>query len=154
MTGTHLATYVGLVHRGEQTLAESFRQVGEGHAAEADVTHMCETLATMCDRHVERLGPVARRYGEVEVEEPARLHAEGLSTTRQGGVGLLRDLQDLHLLASLVSTSWTVVEQAAQGARDIELFEIAQQCGRDTSRQLGWLTTRLKAAAPQALLVG
>ena len=28
----HLATYVGLHHRTEQTLADSFRAVAEGHA--------------------------------------------------------------------------------------------------------------------------
>jgi hypothetical protein len=148
-----LAVYVGMVHQGERTLADSFRQVGQGHAAEAEVAHTCRTLATWCDEHVQRLGPVADRYGEQDVAEPARLHAEGLSETRDGPVGLLRDLQDLHLLTTLVHTSWTVIIQAAQGARDRELLAVAQSCDAETDRQLTWLTTHIKQAAPQALLV-
>lgn len=148
-----LAVYVGMTHAGEQTLAESFRQVGAGHAAESDVAHMCDTLAGWCDEHVDRLGPVADRYGEMKVSEPERLHAEGLSETRSGPVGLLRDLQDLFVLASFVQCSWMLVTQAAQGARDHELLEIAQHCEQETDRQLTWLTTRMKSAAPQALLV-
>jgi hypothetical protein len=142
-----LAVYVGMVHAAEQTLADSFRQVGEGHAAESS------TLAGWCDDHVQRLQPVADRYGEMGVTEPARLHAEGLSQTREGPVGLLRDLQDLYVLAALVQSSWTVVLQAAQGARDHELLEIVQHCESETDRQMTWLTTRIKQAAPQALLV-
>ena len=82
-----------------------------------------------------------------------RLHAAGLAEVREGEVGLLRDLQDLHVLATLVQTTWTVVSQGAQGLRDTELLEIAQTCNAETSRQLSWLNTRMKVAAPQALIV-
>ena len=148
-----LAVYVGMLHTGERTLADSFRQVGRGHAEETDIPHTCQTVAAWSDEHVRKLQPVADRYGELDVAEPERLHAEGLSTTREGPVGLLRDLQDLYLLTSFVQCSWTVVLQAAQGARDHELLEIAEQCMGETDRQLTWLTTRIKQAAPQALLV-
>ncbi|MCW2606184.1 MAG: hypothetical protein JWO60_877 [Frankiales bacterium] len=152
-----MATYVGLLHHSEQALADAFRTVGEGHAQEVDVFHTCSTLAAMSEEHVRRLGPVAARYGEQasgdEVDEPERLHAAGLAQTRAGAVGLLRDLQDLHLLATLCQTTWTVVHQCSQGLRDRELMAVAEDASRGTSRQLAWLTTRLKAAAPQALLV-
>jgi hypothetical protein len=153
---THLATYVALAHRSEQTLAESLRTVGEGHAQHPDVLFTCRTLATMSARHVDRLAPVAQRYGEdsgPSVEEPERLHAAGLAQVRSGPVGLLRDLQDLHVLATLVQTTWTVIGQGAQGLRDEELLAISQDALADTARQLSWFTTRMKAAAPQALVV-
>jgi hypothetical protein len=149
----HLAVYVGMVHRGEQTLAASFRQVESGHGDEADIAHTCHTLAVWCDEHVRRLGPIADRYGEMAVDEPERLHADGLAEVRSGPVGLLRDLQDLYLLATLVHTSWLLITQAAQGARDHDLLDVAQHCQQETERQLTWLTTRMKVAAPQALLV-
>ena len=38
-------------------------------------------------------------------------------------------------------------------ADDRELLDIAHECGAETDRQLTWLTTRLKVAAPQALIV-
>ena len=149
----HLSTYLGLADHSEQTLAEAFRAVAEGHAAEADVFHTCHLLAGWSDGHRERLAPVVERYGEDDVEEPERLHGDGLAGVRSGAVGLLRDLQDLHVLASLVQTTWTVVAQGAQGVRDRELLSIATDANAETSRQLSWLNTRMKAAAPQALIV-
>ncbi|MFE1781677.1 hypothetical protein ACFW9F_03560 [Streptomyces sp. NPDC059506] len=109
-------------------------------------------LAEASDGHVGKLAPVADRYGEQREDEPERLHAEGLAGTRSGGVGLLRDLQDLYVLASFVDITWTVLAQAAQGARDRELIDVAGSCRADTRRQLLWLSTRIKQAAPQALI--
>jgi hypothetical protein len=153
---THLAVYVALAHRSEQTLADSLRTVGQGHAGHPDVLFTCQALARMSEKHVERLGPIAHRYGEEnrgDVDEPERLHAEGLAKVRKGAVGLLRDLQDLHLLATLVQSTWTVIAQGAQGLRDEELLGVAQESLSETSRQLAWFVARMKAAAPQALIV-
>lgn len=154
----HLATYVGLADHSEQTLADSFRAIAEGHAHVADVFHTCRLLAGWCDRHREALAPVIDRYGEQAgdregVDEPERLHAAGLAQARDGEVGLLRDLQDLHVLASLVQSTWMVIAQGAQGLRDRELLQIAQDSGTETARQIAWLDTRMKVAAPQALIV-
>ena len=149
----HLATYLGLVDVGERTLAQSFRQVAAGHAREADVVHLCERFAVQCDDHREQLGPVVARYGEDRQQEPERLHAQGLPGTRSGGVGLLRDLHDLYLLASYLDIAWTVVDQAAKAVRDEELLGVVTWCEKETSAQLSWLTTRMKEAAPQALVV-
>jgi hypothetical protein len=110
----------------------------------------------MSDAHVAALQPAAQRYHEQtsnDLPEPARLHAAGLPQIRDGQIGLLRDLQDLHLLATLVQTTWTVLSQAAQGLRDRELLDIASRSITETARQLSWLNTRMKAAAPQALIV-
>jgi hypothetical protein len=46
-----------------------------------------------------------------------------------------------------------LVGQAAKGARDQGLIETVEQCAKQTEAQQQWLTTRLKSAAPQALLV-
>lgn len=150
----HLATYLGLADHGEQVLAESLREVAAGHAHVADVHHLALTLAGRCEHHRELLAPVVARYGEQPgLEEPDRLRAAALPGTRAGEVGLLRDLQDLHVLADLVRTTWTVLAQCAQGARDRDLLTVARDAGRGTERVLAWLDTRIKAAAPQALLV-
>ena len=153
----YLAIYLGLVHRAEQTLADSLRTVGQGHARHPDVLFTCRSLAAMSDDHVRQLAPIVARYSEREhggdVDEPDRLHADGLAEVRTGPVGLLRDLQDLHVLGTLVQTTWTVVLQAAQGLRDAGLIEVCERASADTSRQLSWLNTRIKAAAPQALIV-
>jgi hypothetical protein len=150
----HLATYVALADHSEQTLADSLRAVAEGHARQADVFHTCHTLAGWSDQHREDLAPVVERYGEQKgIDEPERLRTDTLARTRDGEIGLLRDLQDLHLLATLVHSTWTVVAQGAQGLRDRQLLQLATSSRAETSRQLTWLTTRMKQAAPQALIV-
>ena len=150
----HLALYVGLLHRSETTLARALRMVGDGHAADQDVYYICHLLASWSDEHVERLRPLIDKYGEQEADEPDRLFADELPEVRSGPIGLLRDLQDLVLLGTLVSTSWTVVGQAAQGNRDGDLKEAADACSTGTTRQLAWLNHRIKQVAPQALLLG
>jgi hypothetical protein len=117
------------------------------------VFHTAHLLAGWSDEHRRALAPGVERYGEADVEEPERLHAAGLAETRAGEIGLVRDLQDLHVLATLVQTTWTVIAQGAQGLRDRELLEVASTSNAQTSRQLTWLATRMKVAAPQALIV-
>lgn len=150
----HLSTYVALADHSEGTLADSLRVVAKGHARAADVFHTCNLLAGWSDQHRKDLAPIVDRYGEEDdVDEPERLHAAGLAGPREGEIGLLRDLQDLHVLATLVQTTWTVIAQGAQGLRDHDLLDLAKQCNEQTSRQITWLNTRMKSAAPQALII-
>lgn len=149
----NLEIYLGMLRQVETALAESFRQVAAGHGAEPDVHFLCHTLAQQCDEHRRLLLPVVQRYGEdLSDSEPERIHAEGLSSTRQGPVGLLRDLQDLYLLASFVDVTWTLVKQPGSALRDRELLDVVSQSDGETSVQLRWLQTRMKQAAPQALI--
>ena len=149
----HLAHYLGLLHRAQLNLAAAFREVGGAHADEADVRHQCARLAAQCDDHAARLEPFADRYGEDAPDEPDRLHSELFRGTRSGGLGLLRDLHDLYLMATECDVAWTLVGQAAQGARDAELLDTVARCEGETAIQLKWLRTRMKEAAPQALVV-
>jgi hypothetical protein len=150
----NLSHYLGLLHAGERTLAESFRQVAQGHRDEPDVRVLCLKLAGQCETHESDLTPFLDRYGEAANEdEPERLHAEGLSDVRSGPLGLLRDLQDVHMLATFVKETWTMIGQAARALRDEELRELVESCSTQTETQLGWLETRMKQAAPQALVV-
>lgn len=151
----NLVHYLGLLHRAEEELARGLREVGDRHADEADVLHLGRTLAAQCEAHAEALAPVVARYGEDHAAgaEPERLHSELFRGARDGPLGLLRDLQDLYLMVSECDIAWTLIGQAAQGLRDDELFAIVQDCERETAIQQRWLQTRLKQAAPQALVV-
>jgi hypothetical protein len=81
------------------------------------------------------------------------LHATLFSGTRSGPLGLLRDLHDLYLMATQSQLCWTVIAQAAQGARDNQLLDVVRACQPQTTLQVKWLLTRIKQAAPQALVV-
>jgi hypothetical protein len=148
-----LAHYLGLLQAAQERLAAAFREVGGGHRAETDVFQMCERLAAQCDVHAERLIRFGRRYGERADDEPDRLHSAIFQGPREGGLGLLRDLQDLYVMAAECDITWTVVGQAAQGVRDAELMELVQAGASETGRQLKWIRSRMKEAAPQALVV-
>ncbi|MGH6914729.1 MAG: hypothetical protein ACREH3_13605, partial [Geminicoccales bacterium] len=86
-------------------------------------------------------------------DEPERLHSELFAGTRGGPLGLLRDLHDLYLMACECDICWTLVGQAAQGARDRDLSEVVERCEGETAIKIKWLETRMKQAAPQALVV-
>lgn len=148
-----LPVYLGMLHRAEQVLAESLRTLGEGHADEPDVYEATLLLAQQSEEHVRRLRPAVDRYGEQPDDEPDRLHAVALPEPRSGPLGLLRDLQDVHLMATLVDSTSTLVKQAALALRDEELLSIISACEGETAVQVDWLAMRMKQAAPQALLV-
>jgi hypothetical protein len=148
-----LAHYLGLLHAAEERLADAFREVGDGHREEVDVFHMCNRLAAQCDTHCERLAPFAASYGERADDEPSRLHSAIFQGARTGPLGLLRDLHDLYLMTAECDIAWTVVGQAAQGARDTELLDVVRACEEETATQMKWTRSRIKEAAPQALVV-
>ena len=149
----HLANYIGYLHRAELNLAQGMRKVGEAHMADTDVYHTTATLARQCEAHAAELRPFVERYGEDAPTEPDRLYHQLFDGTREGGLGLLRDLHDLYIMASACDIAWTMIGQAAQGARDAELLAVVQSCEEQTNTQIRWAKTRMKQAAPQALLV-
>ena len=149
----NLPHYLDLLHRAQSELAVAFREVGEAHADEPDVFHLTRRLAQQCEDHAQQLGPFVERYGADTEEEPERLHAELFGGARSGGLGLLRDLHDLYVMAAQCDMAWTLIGQAARGLRDEELTGVVTACEDETATQMRWLRTRMKEAAPQALVV-
>jgi hypothetical protein len=148
-----LAHYLGLLSRAQTELARAFREVGDAHRDEPDVFHTCERLASQCEKTGQELRPFAERYGQDADDEPERLHSELFNGIRSGPLALLRDLHDLYLMACESAISWTVIRQASQGARDPALLELATRGESMTDGHVAWITTRMKQAAPQALVV-
>jgi Antibiotic biosynthesis monooxygenase len=99
------------------------------------------------------LGPFVDRYGEDAPDQPDRLHSVLFGGTRSGGLSLLRDLHDLYLMACQCEITWTLVGQAAQGARDRDLLAVVAGCEGETAAQVAWLRSRMKEAAQQVLVV-
>ncbi|BBZ11049.1 hypothetical protein [Mycobacterium branderi] len=150
----YLTTYLSLLQSAETALAESHRKVAIGHQLDSDVYYTCQAFARQCDARNAALTPIVERYAHLGEPEPERLHPQGLTVARAGQIGLLRDLQDLYQLANLVDITWTLIGQAARGARDRGLINLATRCNQEIATQVAWLRMRMKAEAPQALLVG
>ena len=55
------------------------------------------------------------RYGEEKSEEPDRLMSALFNKPRPGSMGLLRDLQDLWLMADEAEVTAIILRQAAAG---------------------------------------
>lgn len=50
-------------------------------------------------------------------------------------------------------TSLVVLDRAAKGLRDDQMQQLVEHMDRQNQRQLDWLLTRIKRAAPQSLCV-
>ncbi|MFN8109312.1 MAG: hypothetical protein U0Y82_05640 [Thermoleophilia bacterium] len=149
----HLAHYLGLLERAERDLAAAYRDVADEHRDEPDVAQQCHLLAAQCDDHAARIGPFLEGYGHGADREPDRLHTQLFTGTRSGGLGLLRDLHDLFLMATECDIAMVLIRQGALGARDRALVAVVDRSEGETAGQLRWLRTRMMAAAPQALVV-
>jgi hypothetical protein len=154
------------LHELEVELAEDYRALGERHAADHDVYHACHAFAKQAEKHADALARQAARYGE-EVDSDAgpdvwsgllesarRAGSDLLGRRPEAGLLLLRDLRALFLAAEEVSITWVMAGQAAQAARDAELLATVSECHSEVELQVKWLTTRIKVAAPQTLVVG
>jgi hypothetical protein len=150
------------LHRSEQELRQELLRVAERHAADHDIYYMARDLAAWSAAHVEQLAAIGRRYGlELNADD-----ADGASVTEQlreesarllgrrpePALLLLRDVRQVHLKAAGVSLDWELLAQAAQGAKHLELLELAERCHPDTLRQMRWANAKLKESSTQALL--
>jgi hypothetical protein len=124
----------------EHCLAATYRETAEVHSGERDVHYQSLTFAKQSDRHAERLA--GRADGG----------ASGRAASLTGE--LIDDLRTIFLLAEEVSITWVMAGQAAQALRDDHLLASVRECHEETELQVKWLTTRIKDAAPQALVVG
>ena len=149
----HVGKYVNLVYETEVDLARAFQTVANAHGDEVDVYQTCMLLSSWSQTLADDIEPVAKRYKDEDDNEPDRLTQTLLKKTRKGSMALLRDLHDVYLIVSEVEICCTILQQAATGLRDEELVNICTEIKRQTKRQLSWLETRMKAAAPQILIV-
>jgi len=148
----HIGTYIELVHKGQQDLAEAFLLVAEKHGTEPDIYELCKLLAKWSQSLVEKIRPFAEKYSEEKDEEPDRLLSEFFKKNRKGPMALLRDLHDLFLMANEAEISAIILRQAAAGLHDKELMAVCDEIEEKATRQISWLKTRMKSAAPQVLI--
>jgi hypothetical protein len=163
----NVGSFLAQLRQLELDLAKDYRAVGERHDAEHDVYHQCLSFAAQCERHAAALTPHVARYGENVDEDDTdpdlwrgllervrHASSEAAARSPKSGLLLLRDLRFLFLGADETSITWVMAGQAAQAARDLELLTTVTSSHTETELQVKWLTTRIKVAAPQALVVG
>jgi hypothetical protein len=159
-----LGRYIEKLHDALTDLAGEYRKVGERHATEYDLYHLCHTLAKQCEGQADALGSHAGRHAgdvpESSDEGPRESLLAGLRRATAAVVGrspmtgllLLRDLRQLHLTIEEAAMLWLIVGQGAQAARDRDLLVLVDHCREEITHQLMWISTRIKETAPQVLL--
>jgi len=149
----HIGNYINLLHKSEDDLAKALLLVAKEHGKEPDVFEMCKLLAKWSEAIVEELKPFAEKYGEEKNKEPDRLMHDLFKKPRKGSMALLRDLHDLWLMANETEVCAVILRQAADGLHDKALTAVCNTIEQKAKRQLAWLLTRMKATAPQTLIV-
>lgn len=148
-----IGRYVGLAMSAEQALADAFVVVGLRHAVEPEMRSAARLYSNWCNQHMAALSPAARHYDAGRSREGERLRRALFRGRRTGGFGLLRDVHDLRTLACFVEACWATLWQGAAELRDEALRDVCERCGGETRRQIDWLDTKIRHAAPQPLTV-
>jgi hypothetical protein len=149
----HIANYLGMLRNAERQLGEAFLVVAERHQQEHDILIHCKELAEWSRANGAAIEPAIKKYGLRRSEDPEHIRGGLFHGGRLGGFGLLRDLSDLVVLATAVKSYWTILLSGAMALHDKELESICTRCSVQTGRQIDWVETRIKHAAPQALVV-
>lgn len=149
----HVAKYLGLLKDAEHEIAAAFTKVADHHKDEPDIVQTCQLFAATSRVHEKAIERFTSIYGEASDHEASRVKDSIFHGPRSGGFGLVRDLHDLFLLTTEAHLGWMILLQTAQALRDREFIAACTKLGGETDGQRSWLQTRIKQAAPQALLV-
>ncbi len=149
----HVAPYLGALQRSERSLGDGLRKLADHHASEPDIPAVARKIAEWSFEHVVKLDAPIARYHATPVPDVKLLLSAMFAGPRHGPIGLLNDLHDLISLAGEVQLGWALIGQVARALRDAELLELCKTLPTQTERQKEWLETRIKALAPQVLIV-
>ena len=144
---------LGFTRASERELADAFHAMADRHSRDFEIRQGCMTFVQWSEAHLKTLERFTDQHGVTINSDPARVHSSLFHGMRIGGYGLLRDLQDLLLLAHQARTSWTAIAQAAKELKDADMAQVALDCGSENDRQIDWLCTHIKLTAPHALTV-
>lgn len=147
-----IANYVELIERNETVLRDSLTKVASRHHVEPDIKETCTRLASWSEVHLKNLQPIRRRFKAEAKDEPERVEKGLFHGLRKGGLGLLRDLHDLYILATEVNVTYEILKQASEALHDEELEQFCIDSMKETVRQLNWIETRIRQASPQVLV--
>lgn len=148
-----IGNYLQLVTDAEKEAVKAFNMIADKHGDEPDVYQTCQLLASWSQSHLADLQPWANKYPAKPDTTVDKLERMMFGNEQKGSFALLRDLHDLWLLATEIDICWIVLLQAADGLRDKEMKATFVKLQAGTKRQIAWLQTRIKQAAPQTLIV-
>lgn len=148
----NIGLYLMMARDSETELNEAFVTVADHHQQEPDLEEICRLLASWSQQKAASTERFINKYGGKHDRGAEKLYSELFQGPRRGGLALLRDLHDLWILATEAQICWTLLAQGAQALRDNDLVDTCVQNKQQSARQINWLETRSKQAAPQTLI--
>jgi hypothetical protein len=148
-----IPNYVGFVSTSEIILREAYLQVSERHQPDADVRDGCRKMAAFGARRIESVAVLRTEFGSASAREPELVRNALFRGVRVGGLGVLRDLHDLSVLANQALLYWIELYQAFRAIHESSAEVTCRENILGVEREVAWLTTQIKNAAPQALTV-
>jgi hypothetical protein len=148
----NIGLYLLMVKDSETELNDAFLAASAHHRQEPDMEEICRLLASWSRQKASSTERFINKYGGKHDRGAKKLYSELFQGPRRGGLAFLRDLHDLWLLATEAQICWTLLAQSAQALHDTDLIETCLQNKEQSARQIAWLKTRSKQAAPQTLI--
>jgi hypothetical protein len=153
LTRPHLSDYLGILEGSLTRMAQAAVAMTERHPSDPEVTGACCLFDVWLRRRLADLSPIADRCGRKQKAEGEKPRAVRAAPRKAGGLGLVRDLHDFWVLAHETKAAVIVLTQAARALRDKPFETLLESIAFETERQIGWILTKLKQSAPQALVV-
>lgn len=148
-----IAAYVGLTIESEAVLQAAYVNVSTHHKRDAGIHDGCRRAVHFSELRLNAAKDLRKKFSATSSHDPKLLSNALFHGLRVGGLGLVRDLHDLSLLANQSLLYWTGLSQACKALHDEAAVTICQECIDALQLQTSWLKTELKDAAPQALTI-
>jgi len=145
--------YIGFVAKSERLLHDAYTQVSGRHERDAGVRDGCMRLAGFTRDRISAADELAAKFGGTPGRDARFVRDALFRGLRVGGFGLIRDLHDLSLLANQSLLYWTALYQGMRALHDAGSESFCQRSILSVEREISWLTTQIKEAAPQALTI-
>jgi hypothetical protein len=150
----HVDQYLTHVRHAEENLSKGLKKITAQHVFETDVVEMCQRFSQWSEQHLSALQSfMSDTQGSDKTESPELFEAL-FGNVRVGPYSLLRDLHSLSLLIHDVQACWTVLKQGAMALRNTELENLCKEAVTHLEKESMWVSTRIKNAAAQILVVG
>jgi Anaerobic dehydrogenases, typically selenocysteine-containing len=149
---SHVPDYLGILYACNDEFIKARDMVSQNNATHLDIVSNLRTLKKYSNEAKVLLDPFLDKYGRHIPDEPDRLR-KLLFKKRSGEFSLIRDLQDLFLMASDTQIALEIMKPTAAMLRDKQLRDACEQIIEYNKKQMGWITTQLQLKAPHNLVV-
>lgn len=149
---SHVPDYLGILYACNDEFIKACDSVSQNNATHLEIVARLRILKQYSSEAKALLDPFLDKYGRRIPDEPDRLR-KVLFKKRSGEFGLIRDLQDLYVMASDTQIALEIIRPTALMLRDKELRDACDQIIEYDKKQMGWITTQLQLKAPHNVVV-